>query len=100
MIETNRQDYKKELEEVVYMFSSGEGLEITHAQTQIGNEYIDTVTINGNAFELKNTHTPTDLLDKKRFEKRFSKLCLYKALTDYFKITRTLCESTVECTNL
>ena len=86
MIETNRQDYKKELEEVVYMFSSGEGLEITHAQTQQGNEYTDTVTINGKTYELKNTHTPTDFLDKKRFEKRFSKLCLYKALTDHFKM--------------
>lgn len=86
MIETNRQDYKKELEEVVYMFCTGDGLEITHLQTSNGNEYTDTVTINGKIYELKNTHTYTDFLDKKRFEKRFSKLCLYGALSDYFSV--------------
>lgn len=87
MIETNRQDYKKELEEVVYMFSTGEGLEITHTQTENDGEYLDTVTINGKVYNAKNRHTYTDFLDKKRYEKRFSKLCLYNALSNHFGVT-------------
>lgn len=86
MIETNRQDYKKELEEVVYMFSSGEGLEISHFQESSDGEYVDTVTVNGKVYSVKNYHTPKDFLDKKRYEKRFSKLCLYNALSNYFGV--------------
>ena len=86
MIDTNRQDYKKELEEVVYMFSTGEGLEISHRQTELNGEYLDEVVINGNRYQAKNSHTYTDLLDKKRYEKRFSKLCLYSALSDYLGV--------------
>ncbi len=86
MIETNRQDYKKELEEVVYMFSSGKGLEISHFQEGNNGEYIDTVIINGEKYSAKNYHTPKDFLDKKRYEKRFSKLCLYNALSSHFNI--------------
>ncbi len=86
MIQTNRQDYKKELEEVVYMFSTGEGLEITHFQSENDGEYLDEVTLNGKEYKAKNSHTYTDLLDKKRYEKRFSKLCLYSALSDYFGV--------------
>lgn len=84
MIKTNREDFKKELEEVIYMFSNGEGLNITHTQTSSGYDYVDTVTINGESLVIKSSHHPLDLLDKKRYEKRFSKLCLYKALSKHY----------------
>lgn len=89
MINTNREDFKKELEEVVYMFSTGDGLEISHTQTRSGNVYVDKVDINGSVITLENTHDYIDELDKKRYEKRFSKLCLYKALTKYFNVELT-----------
>ncbi|MBO7213912.1 MAG: coproporphyrinogen dehydrogenase HemZ [Clostridia bacterium] len=86
MIKTNREDYKKELEEVIYMFSTGEDLTIEHSQEEKGCFYVDSVTINGNAFSFENYHEPTDNLDKKRFEKRFSKLALYLALTKHYNV--------------
>ena len=86
MIKTNREDYKKELEEVIYMFSTGEDLTVEHNQANSGFDYVDSVTVNGNAFSFSNTHEPIDLLDKKRFEKRFSKLALYKALSSYYGV--------------
>ncbi|MBQ3235313.1 MAG: coproporphyrinogen dehydrogenase HemZ [Clostridia bacterium] len=84
MITTNRLDYKKELEEVIYMFSTGEDLSVEHVQTENDCVYVDSVTINGNAFSFENSHQPTDPLDKKRFEKRFSKLALYLALCKHY----------------
>ncbi|MBR3804347.1 MAG: coproporphyrinogen dehydrogenase HemZ [Clostridia bacterium] len=86
MIKTNREDYKKELEEVIYMFSTGEDLTVEHFQTQNGYNYVDGVTLNGNAFSFENYHEWTDALDKKRFEKRFSKLALYLSLSKHYGV--------------
>ncbi len=86
MLKTNREDYKKELEEVVYMFSTGEDLTIEHFQEENEHRYFDSVTVNGNVFSFENFHKPTDDLDKKRFEKRFSKLAIYLSLTKFYGV--------------
>ena len=39
MIKTNREDYKKELEEVVYMFSLGDDVSIVHNEENDGYNY-------------------------------------------------------------
>ena len=36
MINTNRIDYKKDLEEVIFMFSSGENIDIVHLKKMMG----------------------------------------------------------------
>ncbi len=86
MLKTNREDYKKELEEVIYMFSTGEDLTVEHSQLKENFSYTDKVTVNGKSFSFENYHEPTDGLDKKRFEKRFSKLSIYLALTNFYKV--------------
>ncbi len=89
MIKTNKEVFKKELEEVIYMFSTGEGLDIVHTQTNNGEVYLDTVNINGKVYETENRHAFLDELDKKRYEKRFAKLCLYNALSSHFQTKLT-----------
>lgn len=89
MIKTNREDFKKELEEVICMFSSGEDLTVCHTQSANGKIFIDKVNINGKDYEFENTHNHTDTLLKKRFEKRFSKLALYSALSSHYGVKLT-----------
>ena len=89
MIKTNREDFKKELEEVIYMFSSGEDLTVCHSQCANGNIFIDKVNINGKDYIFENSHNHTDTLLKKRFEKRFSKLALYSALSSHYNVKLT-----------
>lgn len=86
MLTTNRLDFKKELEEVIYMFTTGSDIEVLHEQVSVGFDYKDEVTVNGNTFSMQNYHEPTDELDKKRYEKRFSKLALYTALSNFYKV--------------
>ncbi len=86
MLTTNRQDFKKELEEVIYMFTTGSDIEVLHEQLETNFTYKDTVSINGNTFSIEDFHEPKDELDKKRYEKRFSKLALYTALSDFYGV--------------
>ena len=50
MIETNRQDYKKDLDEVIYLFCDGENLEIKHSQSTINNKFIDNFILDGKTY--------------------------------------------------
>ncbi len=86
MLTTNRQDFKKELEEVIFMFTTGSDIEVLHEQIETDFNYKDTVSVNGNTFSIENFHEPKDELDKKRYEKRFSKLALYTALSNFYGV--------------
>ena len=86
MIYTNRQDYKKDLEEVSLMFEGGNKLEITHEQKTDGFSFYDAFTLEGEKFEFFNKYEYNGVLELKRFEKRFSKLGLYKILSKRFNV--------------
>lgn len=89
MIKTNKENFQKELDEVVYMFSTGEGLEIEHKQIKNGDNYVDLVVLNGKEHRCENYCKPTDALEQKRFEKRFAKLAIYKALSSHYNVKLT-----------
>lgn len=89
MIKTTRADFLKDLGEVLYMFSSGEGLEIEHIQSKNGDVYLDQININGKKYQYKNEFNSTETLEIKRMEKRFSKLALYRSLCDYYGVNLT-----------
>ena len=89
MITSNRQDYLKDLYEVLFEFTTGEGLDITHFQSQEGSEFFDDVTINGREYKYKNSYNYNGILELKRYEKRFSKLSLYLSLEDYLGVSLT-----------
>ena len=87
MITTNREDYKKDLEEVINVFTTVNDVEITHRQKTDGRNFLDEFDVNGNLYSFKNTHNYNDEIELKRLEKRFSKLGLYKILTKIFNVT-------------
>ena len=87
MIITNREDYKKDLEEVINVFTTVNDVEITHRQKTDGRNFLDEFTMNGKVYSYKNTHDYNGELELKRLEKRFSKLGLYNILTKVFNIT-------------
>ena len=84
MIETNRLDYKKDLEEVAVMFDGGDLVKVEHTQQTIGNTFIDEYLVDGVLHTFKNERETSGLLELKRFEKRFSKLGLYSIFKQRF----------------
>ena len=84
MLSTNRLDYIKDLEEVVYMFSAGDDLTVSHTQKTVGDEYFDKYVVNGKTYEFTAEKHAENALELKRFEKRFSKLALYKILSEFY----------------
>ena len=86
MIETNRLDYKKDLEEVAVMFDGGEKVKVFHTQQTNGNTFIDKYIIDGKVYRFENKHEVSGQLELKRFEKRFSKLALYSIFKNKFGV--------------
>ena len=86
MFTTNRLDYKKDLEEVIFMFDGGINLDIAHSQVTDGSLFYDEFILNGEKYAFKNEYLCDNLIVLKRYEKRFSKLGLYKILSNYFKV--------------
>lgn len=86
MIQTNRLDYKKDLEEVLYMFSDGSGVEITHFQKTENGKFTDEISLDKKTFAFENYYDANGELELKRYEKRFSKLALYKVLTEKYNV--------------
>ena len=84
MIETNRLDYKKDLEEVAVMFDGGDAVKVEHIQQTIGNTFIDEYLVDGVLYTFKNERNTSGMLELKRFEKRFSKLGLYSIFKQRF----------------
>ena len=86
MIFTNRKDYQKDLEEVVYMFAENLPYEITHFEQNDGENFYNSFEIDGQIYKFNNTQKTTSILELKRYEKRFSKLALYKILSKIFGV--------------
>ncbi len=84
MIETNRIDYKKDLEEVAVMFDGGKDVKVFHTQQTNGNTFIDIYRVDGKVFYFENERQTNGVLELKRFEKRFSKLALYSIFKQKF----------------
>ena len=53
MIDTNRLDYKKDLEEVVYLFCEGVGIDIKHFEKNDGATFINVYEFEGEGTNLK-----------------------------------------------
>ena len=86
MIDTNRLDYRKDLEEVIFMFSSGEDINITHIEENDGKIFKDKFVFLNKEYNFTNEKIVKDNLELKRYEKRFSKLGLYKILSEYYGV--------------
>ena len=86
MINTNRIDYKKDLEEVIFMFTSGQDIEIEHFEENDRYTFKDKFKFLDKEYNFENKKQVADDLELKRYEKRFSKLGLYKILAEHYKV--------------
>lgn len=86
MITTNRNDYKKDLEEVIYMFSKGDDVDIIHTETNDGFNFKNQFTFNEKEYVFENQKKVDGELELRRYEKRFSKLGLYKILKEHYGV--------------
>ena len=68
MIETNRLDYKKDLEEVIYLFCDGAGLDFKHFEENDGTNYLDVFEFEGQTYKFENTKNCSSILEIKRFD--------------------------------
>lgn len=87
MITTNKDYYKKDLEEVIAMFCDLNLVEITHFAKYENGVFYNTFSAFNETFSYENTKEFFCDLEFKRYEKRFSKLGLYDLLSKHFNKT-------------
>lgn len=81
-IKTDLEWLLPELIEEAKFFTNAEGLEILHRHKKSEN-FDDEIEINGKIYSYSRPADFADETEKKRYEKRYAKLALYKALSDY-----------------
>lgn len=87
MIDTDLKFVENELREVVSLFDGGDSLNIRHRFKESENKFTNTVTVNGKVYAYGNlVGEINDEIEKKRLVKRYAKLSLYKALSNFFDI--------------
>lgn len=88
MLITDREDYKKDLEEVISLFTVVGSVDIKHRQKTSGDVFSDEFLFNGKTYSFKETKKCDGVIELKRYEKRFSKLALYKILSEFYKVNQ------------
>ena len=83
-ITTNIEKLLPELTEEAKFFKNFSELEIVHRHIQ-SEPYIDEITINGKKYAYTNERKCNGETELKRYLKRYAKLSLYEALSDYLK---------------
>ena len=87
MLTTDALSVKPDLIEVVNLFEGAENLEIIHSFKEEGFSFFNRVSVNGREYVYKNEHSFSTPLENKRYFKRFAKLSVYRALSDYLGVT-------------
>lgn len=78
-------DYLPDLREVVNLFTTENSIDVSHEFSVTDTEYKNKITVNGKIYEYADKKPlAKNQLEKKRYEKRSVKLCLYRALESYF----------------
>ena len=68
MIDTNRLDYKKDLEEVIYLFCDGLNIQIKHFEKNDGVNFLNEFEFEGQTYKFENSKNCGNALEVKRFE--------------------------------
>ena len=87
MLITDAPFLKPDLLEVVNLFEGAENLEIVHAAHAEGFYFFNRVTVNGRDYGYENEKSFSTPLENKRYFKRFAKLSVYKALSEYLGVS-------------
>ena len=86
-ITTNLQWMEADFIEASKFFEKTEDLEIDHLHTEDGTVVCDTVTVADKMYEFSKDIGNVEGIEKKRYVKRYAKLALYKALSNYLNQT-------------
>ena len=82
-ITTNLQWMEADFIEASKFFQNAEDLDVTHTHSEVETTVYDTVCIGDKTYEYSKDIGKTNDLEKKRYVKRYSKLALYKSLSDF-----------------
>lgn len=71
------------IEESKFFRISERDIEVTHTARQDNGVFINELTVDGKKYEYSDTHAYSNELERKRYFRRYAKLSLYRALSDY-----------------
>lgn len=71
------------IEESKFFRISERDIEVTHAAREENGAFINELTVDGKKYEYRDTHAYSNELERKRYFRRYAKLSLYRALSDY-----------------
>lgn len=71
------------IEESKFFRISERDIEVTHAAREENGAFINELTVDGKKYEYSDAHAYSNELERKRYFRRYAKLSLYRALSDY-----------------
>lgn len=87
IIKTDFEKLEAELLEESKFFDAPEDLDVTHTHAFENGKFINKIIVGGKEYKFENSHPYSGELEFVRYEKRYSKLSLYNALSDYLGIS-------------
>lgn len=87
IIKTDFEKLEAELLEESKFFDAPEDLEVIHTHAYENGKFINKITVCGKEYNFENSHPYDGELEFIRYEKRYAKLSLYNALSDYLGVS-------------
>ena len=87
IIKTDFEKLEAELLEESKFFDAPEDLEVIHTHAYENGKFINKITVGGKEYNFENSHPYDGELEFIRYEKRYAKLSLYNALSDYLGVS-------------
>lgn len=87
IIKTDFEKLEAELLEESKFFDAPEDLEVIHTHAYENGKFINKITVCGKEYNFENSHSYDGELEFIRYEKRYAKLSLYNALSDYLGVS-------------
>ena len=87
IIKTDFEKLEAELLEESRFFEAPEDLEVIHTHAYENGKFINKITVGGKEYNFENSHPYDGELEFIRYEKRYAKLSLYNALSDYLGVS-------------
>ena len=85
MINTQLENFKNDLCEVVNLFDDVNTIDVKHLFSEKDGKVVNTVIVGGKSYSYGNLLPPfSNEIEHKRYVKRYAKLSMYKALSVYF----------------
>lgn len=87
IIKTDLEKLEAELLEESRFFDAPDDLEVIHTHAYENGKFINKITVGGKEYNFENSHPYDGELEFIRYEKRYAKLSLYNALSDYLGVS-------------